>query len=583
MNESNQEPLLLRELHIGVVASVSAHIAKINVDSAGAPSGTYYRSCRYGRGEVGEFVLIEGQQSLILGRIVEIRLPERDRSGAANVHTDERPLNAVGHVQLLGTVSLHTGMRVTAGVEFYPRLGDRVYAAPHSFIASIPKLSSNEVDDAVVVKIGGIGSGSESEVQITPERLFGRHCAILGATGGGKSWTSAHLIEECAKHNAKILLLDATSEYRSLKGTGVVHSHIGQPNDKAANSIELSLPPASFTESDFTALFRPSSGIQSPKLREALCSLRIAEQLKKLGKAENYCHDGVLTKSGVQYSRLNKLRSHPRIAPVVHDPCAPFDVSLLIGQLEAECVWENEDSYGRKNDQHWGFCSTLVSRVAHITSCPELSFVFSPVKDATSLTDKVAEFIEEDGSKVLRVCLSGVAQEFQAKEIVANAIGRALLKSARAGAFADRPIVVFVDEAHNFLGRNLGQEEYSSRLDAFEIIAKEGRKYGLCLCLATQRPRDITEGVLSQMGTLIVHRLTNDRDRELVERACGEIDRSASAFLPTLQPGEAAIIGVDFPIPMTVRVTPPEQRPASEGPKFQNKWRIKQAHGGEPE
>jgi DNA helicase HerA-like ATPase len=54
------------------------------------------------------------------------------------------------------------------------------------------------------------------------------------------------------------------------------------------------------------------------------------------------------------------------------------------------------------------------------------------------------------------------------------------------------------------------------------------------------------------MGTLIVHRLTNDRDREVVERACGEIDRSASAFLPNLKSGEAAIIGVDFPIPLTV-------------------------------
>ncbi len=63
-------------------------------------------------------------------------------------------------------------------------------------------------------------------------------------------------------------------------------------------------------------------------------------------------------------------------------------------------------------------------------------------------------------------------------------------------------------------------------------------------------PRDISGGVLSQMGTLIVHRLTNDRDREVVERACGEIDRAATAFLPNLRPGEAAIIGTGFPMPL---------------------------------
>lgn len=98
------------------------------------------------------------------------------------------------------------------------------------------------------------------------------------------------------------------------------------------------------------------------------------------------------------------------------------------------------------------------------------------------------------------------------------------------------------------------------------MIAKEGRKYGLNLCLATQRPRDITEGVLSQMGTLLVHRLTNDRDREVVERACGEIDRSAAAFLPNLKQGEVAMVGVDFPIPVTIQIGRPIQQPISMGP-----------------
>tara|TARA_Y100000815_G_C13103168_1_gene410239 strand:- start:286 stop:633 length:348 start_codon:yes stop_codon:yes gene_type:complete len=112
-------------------------------------------------------------------------------------------------------------------------------------------------------------------------------------------------------------------------------------------------------------------------------------------------------------------------------------------------------------------------------------------------------------------------------------------------------------------------------LDAFELIAKEGRKYGLNICLATQRPRDITEGVLSQMGTLLVHRLTNDRDREVVERACGEMDRSAASFLPNLKQGEVALLGVDFPIPVTIQIDEPHQRPLSDGPSYQELWVAK--------
>jgi uncharacterized protein len=75
------------------------------------------------------------------------------------------------------------------------------------------------------------------------------------------------------------------------------------------------------------------------------------------------------------------------------------------------------------------------------------------------------------------------------------------------------------------------------------------------------------------MGTLIVHRLINDRDREVVERASGEIDRSAAAFLPTLAPGQAVIIGVDFPIPLTIQVSPPDKKPDSRGPDYQTFWK----------
>src|SRR5690606_18735504 len=71
--------LVQRELQIGVVSSVSAQMAKFNLSEAGSPSAAHLRGGRYGRGEVGEFVLVEGQTSLLLGRIVEVRLPERDR------------------------------------------------------------------------------------------------------------------------------------------------------------------------------------------------------------------------------------------------------------------------------------------------------------------------------------------------------------------------------------------------------------------------------------------------------------------------------------------------------------------------
>lgn len=244
----------------------------------------------------------------------------------------------------------------------------------------------------------------------------------------------------------------------------------------------------------------------------------------------------------------------------------------MVSQIEQECVWPdgyNDTTKWGKEDGNFAHCLSLVARINGVLTSPAFKCVFTSTDQ--QLTQKIDGFIDSS-RKLLRICLSGIAYAFNAREIFANVIGRYLLTKARNRDFVKRPVVVIVDEAHNFLGRHIGAEDYAARLDAFEIIAKEGRKYGLNICLSTQRPRDITEGVLSQMGTLIVHRLTNDRDREVVERACGEIDRSASAFLPNLRPGEAAIIGADFPIPLTIQIREPEMRPKSDGPNFQEHW-----------
>ncbi len=573
MNIENEFPngILSADLYIGLVSSVSANVVRVNINEAGSPSGTHYSGNRYGKGEVGEFVLIEGQLSLLLGRVVDVRLPESERKMVTPIHDKFLKLDAIGNIQLLGTVAMDT-LQVSAGVDSYPRLGDRVYAAPLKFISKIPSLMNQKENEgnSLTLKLGTVDISTNAQaglVEIKPETLFGRHCAILGATGGGKSWTTARIIEECIKHKSKILLLDATGEYRDFGGQFIENYHLcasGVTIKIATGSISSSLPANIFTESDFVALFKPSPGIQAPKFREALVSLRMVYKKPSIGV------DGYLLKSNRTYQEILSLSSDPDVVAAAHNPNSPFDISKLIGQLEKECVWENDSAYGRKNDQHWGFCSTLVSRIASIVNSKNLSFVFNPGSQP-SITEKIKNFLKPDNSnRLLRICLSGVSYEFQTREIVANTIGRFILGIARSG--LEYPVVMFVDEAHNFIGRQLGSDETSIRLDSFEMIAKEGRKYGLNICLSTQRPRDITESVLSQMGTLIVHRLTNDRDREVVERACGEIDRSASAFLPNLKQGEVIILGTDFPIPITIKISEPSIKPLSDGPNYQKSW-----------
>ncbi len=567
--------LLRPELFLGVASSISARSVEVNLSEAGRASGSHFGGGRYGRGEVGEFVLIEGQQSLLLGRISEVRLREPERRTIKPDFLGNKNLDALGRIQLLGCVATDD-LRVTAGIDAYPRLGDRIYAAPHRFIAALPRLMDkpDEEQQPVTLDLGAVAGTRDNTIAITPERLFGRHCAILGATGGGKSWTTARIIEECLKHKAKLILIDPTSEYRGFGGKDVVHCHLGDPVKEAKGSTPCSLPPTSFIESDFVALFQPAGKVQGPKMRAAIRSLRLAKLKPSLAP------NGFIPKIGKSKDKVEAAEKEDGVSSKLDDPRQEFDPMHLVAQIEQECVYPDGfgPNRGQKDPTKWGgedgnfsYCLSLVARINGVLTSPAFQCVFQSTEQE-AVTKKIEDFIKGD-KKLLRICLSGVAFEYNAREVIANVIGRDLLGKARNGEFLNQPTVVLVDEAHNFLGRSIGTEDYASKLDAFELIAREGRKYGLNLCLATQRPRDITEGVLSQMGTLVVHRLTNDHDREVVTRASGEIDRAASAHLPNLRPGEAAIIGTDFPIPLTIQIREPTSKPASDGPSYQEHWR----------
>lgn len=563
--------ILSNTLKIGVVSSINAQLVKTNLAHAGNVSGHYVGKNRYGKGEVGELVLIEGQQSILLGRITEVSLPDRDRSEISQDFSGVDQIDAIGFIRLLGSINPHT-LKIAAGVSSYPRLGDRVYSAPGTFVSQIPLLISSGVDGKaprVSLDLGHVSGDTGFPISVTPEKLFGRHCAILGSTGGGKSWTTSKLIQECRKFSSKVVLIDATGEYRSLNGADIAHCHLGDPVYRNQESVEISIPPTSFTEADFIALFQPSGKTQGPKLREAIKSLRL------VSLASDLFPNGIVPKVNQAKKTYREAMRRDNNASLVGRPSQPFDPKYLVRQVVQECCYPDG---GADRLDRWGgasnelsYCSSLMTRIMSVMESHSLSCVFNADANLPGIVKQLDDFLAGK-KRLLRICLSSIGYEFNAREVIANAIGRLLLQHARNGSFQKKPLIIMLDEAHNFLGKTLGTEDDMQTLDAFELIAKEGRKYGLNICLATQRPRDITEGVLSQMGTLLVHRLTNDRDREVVERACGEIDKSSAAFLPNLKQGEVAMVGVDFPIPVTIQIGRPSQPPISDGPSYQDMW-----------
>jgi uncharacterized protein len=515
--------------------------------------------------EVGAFVVIKCAELVMFGRITEVHSLQASESEPGG----RLEGGFVAAIELLTTMALD-GDGAYRGIARFPHIGNPVYSAPPELLSWLFECSQIQElgSEPVMLNLTSLTDGTE--IGLTPERLFGRHCAVLGATGAGKSWTFARLVEEAARYSSKMILFDATGEFHTLSA-GVRHVHIGSDPAEPESTAEVAVPYQTLTESDLFALFKPSGPTQAPKLRAAIKSL-------KLARVPQLATRGVVLKAGKLKAPFET--AYAARAREIEDPRANFEISALPAQIDAECVFPSGGFSSNPDPSRWGApneiersnCVTLITRIEDMLQAPELACIFQP-GDTKAIFDEIESFIDDRSERVLHVSLKHLPFAHDAREIVVNALGRHLLGLGRGGKFRDRPLLLLLDEAHHFLNKTLGDENTRYPLDSFELIAKEGRKLSLNIAIATQRPRDIPEGILSQMGTLIIHRLNNDRDREVVERASSEADRSAMAFVPGLGDGQAVIIGVDFPIPLAVQITKPEQKPDSRGPDYQAHWR----------
>lgn len=570
--------------YIGTVIEIGPSHAKINLPNAADPDGALRHGERVGGSGVGEFVVLDAGDVAIFARLIQIRIPERDRLSVEPRMGDQRSVHPVGAVQLLTSVPLD-GSPVERGVTRFPRAGARVYSLDPALVTWIVRRASDAEGDSdgpgVLLDLAVLPGTGSARVRVTPERLFGRHCAILGATGSGKSWSLARIVECVAEFDAKVLLLDATGEYHELSER-VSHVSLGG-DDKPSGTTRTSFAYTNLEERDLFALFQPAGKIQGPRLREAIKSLKLA---RLLDDNHDLVENGLVPKANREKQLFDD--EYARHASALEGALADFDIRKLPEQIKQECVYPSSfggdsSKWGNPNESDFSMCTALVARIESDLSSRQFAPIFKP-GETNPLLQKIDEFLADEEAAVLRVSLRNLAFDRNVREIVANGIGRNLLRLAREDKrFHERPLVVCVDEAHQFLNKELGDEFSRYPLDAFDLIAKEGRKYSLSICLATQRPRDIPNSVIGQMGTLLVHRLTNDKDRGAVEGAAGEMDRSAAEFLPTLAPGQALLLGVEFPIPLTIQVSAPNAKPDSRGPNFQEHWSRRGAGGTDNE
>lgn len=177
-----------------------------------------------------------------------------------------------------------------------------------------------------------------------------------------------------------------------------------------------------------------------------------------------------------------------------------------------------------------------------------------------------------DGPSVTIFDLSLVANDVL--ENVTALLGRILFDFAvRSQPRAEHPVLLVLEEAHRFIPSRQDPAGGASRSAAvFERIAKEGRKFGLSLLLASQRPSELSETVVAQCGTVIAHRLTHEADQSLLRHATALSSRALLDQLPSLAQQHALVTGVSTGVPVAVRVRDVENPPKSDDPNFIDTW-----------
>lgn len=570
---------------IGYINQVLPQYVKVHFPSSVLLKTFTHQGESLSGGLVGNFVVIEGERFGFLGKILELSLPEKERLELSEKSFQNKDFHPTGKIEILLSFDLFDPSKVDKGLNSLPTIGAKVFVCSSDFIKGYFKnfgVKEENKGKAPTIDFGVLTYDKSAKVEISQQAIFGRHCAVVGTTGGGKSYTTSKLIQGVTSNKSKAILIDATGEYKKHDDN----------TDYSFPSLTLTenayFPYAKLTIEDLFVLFRPSGQVQQPILIEAIKSLKIAHCLMrdkanyqvteegstitfKIKNKDLVIENGCLKKQGKETAPF-KNAYFTYVKEIEDNSKSEFDILNLSRQVINECYYDNGETWGTQLDQrNFSNSTSLIMRINGVINDEAFKNMFGFTSDSPgiNLIESLDAFAADGTKFLLRVSFEKVPFKFQAREILANSIGKQLLNRARSGNYKENPLILFVDEAHQFMKKQVKDEYFElTELNAFDSIAKECRKYGLFLCITTQMPRDIPTGTLSQIGTFIVHRLINQYDKDAIANASSSATKNSLDFLPVLGSGEAILMGVDFPMPVILRVHKPTTLPDSATPQF---------------
>ncbi len=487
--------------------------------------------------EIGTLLKVELEHTVALALVSGLSMPMVDGDGMGGGEV------RIAEVEFIGELIRDREGRLVAfrrGVSQYPGLGDIVARATREELKM-----AYACDGEASIKVGVIHQDPTIPAMVKLDELLGKHFAVLGTTGTGKSCSVALILRRILEKNpnAHILLLDVHREY--------------------------------------AAAFRDMAEIISPETLnlpfwllnfEEICEILVGEHANREVDIEVLRELIPLAKARYRSSSRNtggraaRTREAMEAQNIGVDTPLPYRASDLMGLLE--------EHIGKlDNKGNLAPYKRIKAKLEMLTRDPRYTFMFGSLTVHDTMAEVLGRMfrIPVQGRPITVLELGGLPSE------VINVVVSVLARLAfDFGLYSGGkvPITFVCEEAHRYVP-NDPKAGFEPTRRAISRIAKEGRKYGVSLCIITQRPAELDPTILSQCNTVFSLRLTNELDQEILRAGISDSAASLLEFMPTMGVGEAVAFGEGISLPTRIRFDrlPPEHQPRSATAKFSEMWR----------
>ena len=483
--------------------------------------------------QIGDLVKMPTSKSVAFGMISSLEI--RNPSSSPPAATDQRVLE----IDLFGE-GIYTDdgeFKFQRGISVYPSLGTEIRETTHNELAQIYARPSESN-----VLIGSLYQDSELPAYLLVDDLLGKHFAVLGTTGTGKSCSTTVILRSIldAHPNGHVVLMDPHNEY-------------GQAFDEYAEVVRpdtLSLP---FWLLNFEELV------------EVICT---PDQTNRKAEVN-------ILKEAVYASKLQFVGDSDDVTTwLTVDTPVPYRLSTLIQLIE-----DAQGQLDRPEDS--APYARLKARIQALRADRRYDFMFAGLSVKDSMAEVLARLlrIPVEGRPITILQLSGVPSEIV--DVVVSLLCRMVFDFAMWSMGQQSvPVLLVCEEAHRYIPQDQ-DTGFAPTRKAIARIAKEGRKYGVSLCLVTQRPSELSETILSQCNTIFTLRMSNERDQVFVRRAMPDSAAGMLNALPALRNQECIVVGEGVSVPMRIRFLDlePYNRPQSDTAVFSDAWEYDQDRG----